>query len=220
MADGGKLLVFVGLDSSGKSTQIDRLEAALLAEGTPSTRLWSRVGYTPGITALKTAARRVLGKRPGVRTYPQRASSLGNPWKRRLWVTLSLLDLLVLYGARVRIWLARGRVVICDRYLVDALLDLRINFPQDRVEHWLLWRLLTRVTPTPDLVLLLTIPVELSLGRSATRGRTQESAEVLERRSLTYRQFSEDERWCELDAARGIQELTQDVDARVRALLH
>src|SRR5580698_10558635 len=55
-----RLVVFSGVDCSGKSTQISLLINTLTERGEKPFYFWSRVGYTPGFEVLKTALRRAV----------------------------------------------------------------------------------------------------------------------------------------------------------------
>jgi dTMP kinase len=92
------LITFEGVEGSGKSTQMRRLERWLRREGyRPETT------REPGGTALGEAVRRLF-ERPGVRPRP-------------------LAEVFLFMAARhqhviekIRPWLRAGRVVLCDRY--------------------------------------------------------------------------------------------------------
>ena len=92
------LITFEGVEGSGKTTQMLRLDRALRQRGL-------RVERTrePDGTALGAAVRRLF-ERPGVRPEP-------------------LVEVFLFMAARhqhvaekIRPWLRRGRVVLCDRY--------------------------------------------------------------------------------------------------------
>ena len=94
----GTLITFEGVEGSGKTTQMLRLERALRREG-------HRVERTrePDGTALGLAVRRLF-ERPRIRPEP-------------------LVEVFLFMAARhqhvtekINLWLARGRVVLCDRY--------------------------------------------------------------------------------------------------------
>jgi dTMP kinase len=94
----GSLITFEGVEGSGKTTQMLRLERALRRKG-------HRVERTrePDGTALGLAVRRLF-ERPGIRPQP-------------------LVEVFLFMAARhqhvtekINLWLARGRVVLCDRY--------------------------------------------------------------------------------------------------------
>ena len=209
----GIIVTFSGIDGSGKSTQIDCLVAHVRSRGGDPTYLWSRVGYTGGFEALKAIARRLLGRRlPASGDLAARERTLGRPWLRKIWLRLALADLLWTYGVRVRTARARGRVVICDRYLWDSLIDLRLHFPADMPERTLLWRLVRQLAPEPDLPLLFTVPVEESTRRSDMKGEPfRDTAEVLVERARLYDELSETARWRTLDGTKPVDEVFERV---------
>ncbi len=190
------MIALSGVDCAGKSTQGGLLIRLLRSRGQTPIVLWTRPGYTPGLEALKRAVKTLTGRgksRRGKKSeepsrYPRRAANLGHPLKRRLWLTTALLELLWLYAVRIRIWKGRGRTVVCDRYLLDCLVDFRVNFPADRVEEHLLCRLLRRFHVRPDAAFCLLVPASLSMERSRDKGRFHwETPEILQERHRAYR---------------------------------
>ena len=131
-----------------------------------STVVWSRTGSSR-LTAAVFAAGRAVLRRPqpsaaaatvaatGAATIPttqeQRASerrrALRNPLVRHVWLATVTADLLWQYTRRVRLPLLRGRVVICDRYVYDALADIADVAGSNR---GLLCRLLVALSPKPS----------------------------------------------------------------------
>ena len=208
------LIVFSGIDGAGKTTQIERLLAQLRDEGRAPVYLWSRGGYTPLFNALKSLLRRLSGKRlvPESGRSPQRKRSLSRPVVRKVWLTLALLDLILLYGLVLRWWRWRGRPIVCDRYLWDTLVDFRLNFPQEQVETWLLWRLLRRAAPRPDAAFLLLVPVEESVRRSHLKDEPfPDSPDVLAKRLGQYQTLAEKGHWQVLDGRRAIDDLAHQI---------
>jgi thymidylate kinase len=200
-ANRGFVLALSGIDSGGKSTQRDLLIEDLRAGGATPLHVWTRPGYSPRIRAVKNLLRRILGKKKADRgrvstasgQYPRRASTLGHPLKRWGWLTVALLDLLWVYAVQVRFWRALRRTVICDRYLLDSLVDFRVYFPDDRVEDRLLCRLLRAASVRPDAAFCLLVPVEESMRRTTDRSRHHwESRETLQQRLDQYRALAEE----------------------------
>ena len=230
----GMLIALSGVDCAGKTTQRELLFGRLWGLHMRPVTVWSRPGYTPGLETLK----RLLGKRrrrsevaspeasttpetPAPRSrYPRRAADLGGPLRRRVWLDLALLDLLWQYGVRLRWLRALGRAVICDRYLLDCLVDFRVNFPDDRVERNLLWRLLWRVSVRPDAALCLIVPPEETDARAARKSRShREALEVLEARWRTYRSLSRELDVAVLDGLLPADELARRMWRSVAAAL-
>jgi len=108
------VIVFSGLDGAGKSTQIELLLEYLRQQGQRPVYLWVRGEYTPVFSAVKAFVRRLSGGRvvPPSGHSTARTQAMGQPWKRRLWLTLALLDLVLVYGVQVRWWRWRGRSVV------------------------------------------------------------------------------------------------------------
>ena len=76
------------------------------------------------------------------------------------------LDLIFFYGIYVRFKSLSGVKVICDRYIFDTSIDFRLNFPQENVNEWLLWKLMVLIAMRPKKHFVLTIGVDESLRRS------------------------------------------------------
>ena len=200
-ANRGFVLALSGIDSGGKSTQRDLLIEDLRSGGATPVHLWTRPGYSPRIKAGKNLLRRILGKKKADRgrvstasgQYPRRASTLGHPLKRWGWLTVALLDLLFVYAVQVRFWRALRRPVVCDRYLLDSLVDFRVYFPDDRVEDRLLCKLLRAASVRPDVAFCLLVPVEESMRRTTDRSRHHwESRETLQQRLDQYRALADE----------------------------
>lgn len=205
----GRLIAFSGLDGAGKTTQIELLIEHLRHTGSTPRYLWTRGGYTPRLEDLKQLLRRLPGRViPPSGPSPLRTKSLRRSWIRRLWLVAALTDLALLYGIQVRWWVWRGETVICDRYLWDTLIDLRLNFPGEAIEAWPLWRLLKQVAPEPDIALALLIPVEESLRRSKIKDEPfPDSAEVLAKRLAEYEELTEVAGWEVLDGRQPVETL-------------
>ncbi len=167
-----KFVVFSGLDGAGKTTQIEALLCAFRRDGYRARRIWARGGYTPIMLKAKAMARRLArGHLPAPGRSAAREASFRSPRTRKMWLALAILDLALYYVFWIRVLRAVGTVVISDRYVEDTLLDFQLNFPQERVEAWAVWRVLTRLAPIPDKTFILTVPVAESLRRA--RGKAE-----------------------------------------------
>lgn len=209
-----KLIVFSGIDSSGKSTQVDLLVNALEEQVEKVCMLWSRGGYTGGMEALKSFVRRLTGERvipaPGHSQNRERALRISLIGK--LWLSLGILDMMRLYGFVVRWHCALGRTVIMDRYLEDTRIDFSLNFPNVAVERWGLWKLLERLAPKPDAVICIFIPLEESIRRSEQKNEPfSEGMERRRERLVVYERIAKEEGWHRIDGLQSVQDVFKSV---------
>jgi thymidylate kinase len=182
--------VFSGLDGAGKSTQIGLILARFEAAGISARCVWIRGGYTPGFEWLKRTLRRLKsGALPAPGRSAERQQRFRSPHVRRLWLVIALCDLAALVGW-IRCLLLFGRTVVADRYLEDTLLDFQLNFPEEDVRRWWLWRFVCGVAPSPNHSFVFIIPVAESLRRSQLKQEPfPDSPEVLAARLAGYQRL-------------------------------
>lgn len=211
------LVAFSGIDCSGKSTQIERIREALAAAGERPTVLWLRPGYSPLLDLLRRLVRRVRPSALPTSADPAARERVFRQGRvQKVWAAAALIDALWQYAVGVRWSLLRGRTVICDRYVDDGLLDLRLRFPALQVDGWLLARLLRALSPEPAAKVLLTIPHDEMLRRMAVKNEPfPDAPDVRDRRYLEYLRFGE-RGYAVVDGARSIDEVHRDVWRLVR----
>jgi len=207
----GLIVVFSGLDGAGKSTQIELLQHWLRSHKIEPVYLWTRGGYSSGMQSAKDWLRRSRANPlPPPGPGSRRQQAFQRSWLRRAWLSLAILDLLRVHALQVRFWRLRGRVVICDRYLPDTWIDFHLNFPQEQVERWLLWKLLLRLAPQPDLAYLFLVPVEESLSRSDRKGEPfRDPPNKLRERLAWYERIARQQPWRVIDGLLPVADLHQ-----------
>lgn len=215
----GQLIAFSGIDCAGKSTQIDLLIEYIKKSVANPTYLWTRGGYTSTFNILKSVVRHIMGKKvPPSGRNKERERVIKKPWLRNLWLTLAILDLIIIYGVYVRFLTISGRVVIADRYLWDTWIDFRLNFPGINIDRWLLWKTLKFLAPKPDHAFLLLIPVEESIRRSGQKNEPfPDSEATLKKRLGYYRELSLAAGWSVLDCMRPVKEIANEIKEKTKS---
>lgn len=187
------MIAFSGLDGAGKSTQIELLQTYFSSNNKKSQLFWSRGGYTPGMELLKQLMRKSssssIPKERG--NTKAREVSFSKPLIRKTWLSLAILDLMFFYGVFIRFKELFGTKVICDRYVFDTSIDFKLNFPQENVEKWVLWKLMKLLAVKPQKHFVLTISVNESIRRSKLKNEPfPDSRGVLEKRLEDYITYS------------------------------
>ena len=184
----GRLVVFEGLDQSGKQTQTAMLKAALEASGLQV--------ETYDFPDYATPIGREIGEAlRGARAFPPDALQL-------LYVANRCEHRPVMERA-----LGEGRWVICDRFLASSV---AYGEAQGLDPVWLLD--IQRVLPVPDLTLLLDLAPDVAAARKlAERDRFEQDLDLLHRVRASYLQQARSAGWATLDASRHRDEVARDV---------
>ena len=179
------VITFSGLDGSGKSSLIAWLKADLEGHGRAVTVLHmnDHVGMYALLRAIRDRVKRWLGRAVSPPVPPGVADARavrGTPvtgaptsrvraalskaryvliWNKPMRRILYVIDIIVFQGYRFWLERVKGRLLIMDRYFYDTLVDLS----DERRLAWV--GFLERLTPTPDLPVLLDVTPEESYAR-------------------------------------------------------
>jgi thymidylate kinase len=210
------LVAFSGADCTGKSTQIGLLRNFIHEHRGKTRYLWLRVGYTRNICWVKDQVRRLIGRdRLPHGASSQRDRFMSSGWKRRIWLYCSFADLLFETAIRVRCLRMSGCVVICDRYLDDSEIDLRLNFGEWAARMWT-WRLVRWAAARPEVHIYLDLPFEEQLRRSIDKREPfPDSEEVRRLRARFYDAMKTGAKWTVLDT----QSAVNDTSTAIRSLV-
>ncbi len=172
------LITLSGVDGAGKSTLIAWLRAALERDGyrVAILHMYDDVGVYAYTRRARTQLLRLLGRtvappRPGARHLAP-APGAGRRlrqlmrrmrdavvWSRAVRACVYPLDLLIFALYRIYFERLTKRILVLDRYFYDTLVDISGGTPDAGT------RLLERLTPTPQVPVLLDVPPELAFGR-------------------------------------------------------
>jgi len=216
-----KLITFSGIDGAGKSTQAKLLIKNLENRGYCAIYLWSRGGYTSFFEELKILLRKVLPNSvPSSGHSKKRGFLFKKKFIRKLWLSIALADLARVYGITIRFWQMSGKIVICDRYLFDTLLDFKMNFPQEKIESRFLWKFLRWIAVKPDANFLFMIPIEESVQRSEIKGDPYpEPLDVRQKRYSLYNELAQNETFYVIDATMSEVQISDKIEKIINQLV-
>lgn len=174
----GQLWTFEGPEGSGKTTQIQRLEARLAGLGIAPLRT-----REPGGTPAAEAFRQLLLKPPGPDFEPLTDSSE---------LLLMLAGRSQHFEGKIAPALAQGRLVLCDRFVDSSLAyqGFGRGLDQDLIRR--LNSLVCRGR-APDLTLVFDLPAEVGLARAGKDGfdRIEAAGQAFHQRvSAGYREIA------------------------------
>jgi dTMP kinase len=186
------LIVFEGLDQSGKETQARLLRARLEQDGHHVQSL----SFPEYDTPIGTEIRHALN---GLRDF--------TPDVMQLLYVANRLE----FKARLEQWLAAGDMVVCDRYCASTI---AYGEAQGLDSGWLVE--IQRYLPKPDITVLLDISPDTAAGRKAAgRDRYERDLELLARVRESYARQSTGDGWCLIDATAPKEAVAAAVSAAV-----
>ncbi len=169
----GLVVSISGMDGSGKTLQIELLRRVLVTSGVPYTYYWNRIGCSPLTKLLSSIVRR--GKNDassGSNSFSDSQMDLGrrNSVIQTAWAWFMALDLVFRYNWNVRLpilrgYLGTGKVVICDRYSIDAAAEMLTRIPQAGWGVRMAIAFLKAFSPRPHIAFLLEVPVDVAQQR-------------------------------------------------------
>ncbi len=170
----GRLITLSGMDGSGKSSAGLALAAEFEQRGSPAMVAWTRLGTSHALLhRIARPVRAALGREMGVSSQIDTASAVADrvqhatpaqalpPLVGSTWVALVALSH-VRHCRRLARVRASGVQLVCDRWLADALVDVRLRYgDRSRIAEWLL----RTGMPRPDVALLLEVGPEAAARR-------------------------------------------------------
>ena len=192
----GYLIVFEGLDQSGKQTQAELLRDRLKHEGWKA-RLVSFPDY--GTTIGEEIARALQGEREYGADVMQ-LLYIANRYERK---------------PDLQRWLDGGLVLVCDRYVASSI---AYGEAQGLDPLWLMDA--QKFLPAPSLTIMLDIAPETAVHRKAVdRDRYERDLAMQARVRESYRRQAAEQQWIRLDGERPKDAVAADVFTAVASRL-
>ena len=163
------IVAFSGIDSSGKTTQIDIFEKYCKDQKIRVGKIWGKGRGTPGVLLIKEIVRQDRGMTPEQKK--EHREQIYKNSKKRYWLlTASILDLWWYFGLWYRIKNWTHKILICDRYIWDTYIDFRSEFPEYEIDNWKIWKIALKLAPKPTHSFMFYITAEESYRRDQQKG--------------------------------------------------
>lgn len=206
------IVSFSGIDSAGKTTQIDLLYDYCIKNKISVKKLWSKARGTPGVLFLKELVRRDKEmNKEEKKAY--RENVFKNSKTQKLLYVASMLDLCWYWGIYYRLCSLTCRIMICDRYLWDTYVEIKRDFPNVNIDRSILWKTVKALAPTPKYSFMFVIPPEVSIQRDVQKNAAGiESIEIKKMKIDTYMRLVDENKWTNvMDGLRSIEDLHKDI---------
>jgi thymidylate kinase len=211
------LICFVGIDGSGKTTQAKALAKALTSEGFDCRYVWN--SYVPGLIRPFIAIGKLAffrGK-DALKHYGQYSETrdrlFSSSLTAALYRGLLLLDYSLQVMPRIRLKLALGKNLICDRYIYDTVADMTVELGYSAEKRKRLMKGFFRFFPRPDLVFLIDAPEAIAAQR-----KKEHPVELLRERRRVYLDMARECGMIVMDGSRGETELQGLIRNEIRQL--
>jgi dTMP kinase len=211
-----------GIDSAGKSTQIELLRKDFEEKNYSYCIKWSKARATPGVVFLKSIFRRDK-KMNYAEKMEHREEVFQDKKKKTLLLFASIVDLCFYWGIYFRVLEYKKKYLIFDRYLWDTYVEIKSDFYGIDFEKWFVWKLLVKVTPKPDVSIILVVPVEVSLSRDINKTDiTVENPAVIDSKEKkiekleSYYKLIEDNKWDHvIDGTKTVEEVHNELLSKI-----
>jgi thymidylate kinase len=161
-------IYITGSDGTGKTTQARRLYHALKAAGIPAEHLWLRFPFFFSAPLLAYARLR------GLSYYETKGDIRQGYWEfyrsallRILFPWTLYLDAFLAAQRRVRRPLQQGKVIVCERFVLDMLIDLSIALQDPDFHRKTPGRYFVELLPQNAQVFILDLDIETLRSRRA-----------------------------------------------------
>lgn len=173
------LIALDGIDGSGKSAQAALLAKALDGAALRHRVVWTRGGSARLLQPLFAVGKRFLNRKTSAVSQPpeapqndrvagreaSRAGLFQHPVVSAVWPWAIAVELGATWLARIRWPLLRGEVVVADRYVEGALVELAARLDRPDIATSAVGRLLQLLAPRPQFSYWLDLPVDVALAR-------------------------------------------------------
>ena len=208
----GYLIVFTGIDGSGKTTQAKLLVKNLKNEGLNVSYVysrWKQLSLRHLIRIWKSNITKSLSesgaKKDNNIIKRKKQKLLNNPIFRWLWLISFFIDYGLQIFIKIRIKLFRNRLIVSDRIFYDSIIDQAVNLGErknlllDCLDSF--W--MKVFFPKPDIVIYIDCPEDIAFSR---KNDTPDIEYLTERRRL-YIKLADKYGWIKIDGTLPLDEV-------------
>jgi len=217
------LISISGVDGSGKTSQCRLLVKAFRQCDIRTKYVWSRCGCSSfGQAFIRSgkALSDLLRFDKGMKSLSQqndgitlRYQYLQSRFIRFFWTFIIFVEMALVYNLKVRIPLLFGKVVICDRYLLDGLVEIGVSARKKSSHDGFCGTLLRLLSPSPNISFLMNVSPGVVLER-----KSEEFSEAdLNKQTLLYQELARRFDVILVDGERPSVEVSEDIISKVLA---
>lgn len=161
----GFIVAVSGLDGSGKTKYLNMLKGHFKESEIISSIKWHRTGSLP---LTQFVLKLIRGKRNNKINNRKNSENIKNLPKNSttitIWEWLNFIDLLIFYFIKIQIPKKLGKVILCDRYILDDIVDFESC--RKTKNNQFLYKIMMRFFPKPDLYIFVDTPIEMIKSRA------------------------------------------------------
>ena len=186
-----KIILLMGIDGCGKSSLTSILQKELTNKGIRSVVVWASLRPVLMKPFIVVAKYLLVRKHNKFDDYEKHITVKNEgmkkmSWARHIYLLITFLDYLPQVFFKVFLPRLIGKVVICDRYYPDLVLDYGVTTLAPASKTDKLLKYAEKIFPVPDLHYYLKVPSDVALARKDDIP----SLEYLERRAEIYERFA------------------------------
>ena len=160
--DTGYLIIFTGIDGSGKSTLSKTLAERLGKENIKTRTLW---WFSAENSLIRRTLRLLSGRGKGESAENGEGKLPKSSLVQKLYQYIVLLDYQRQTIFSVWLPLMLGKNVICDRYVYDIVISFTKEFNYSEAKTRKMMSTLLKLSPKPDIAFFVDVPVEVAIQR-------------------------------------------------------
>jgi thymidylate kinase len=208
----GHVIALSGLDGSGKSTQAEHLRETLEKLGMDAVIEWNRITANPSLDVIAAPVKRLFGTKDMGAEDPSPAEHTAHSLRRDnaavnyVWSGIVALANALAHRRAAARHVRNGRVVICDRYVLDSIVHLRDLYGRD--SHFRLHTAIIKgLSPKPAAAYWLDVAPEIAL----TRKPDEYSLDELALQVKLYEELHESLETTRLDGSASVEKLCERI---------